>query len=256
MELVPWRNRHERSSVGGNGNGESSGKGITTKSKRENLAARVAASGRSPSESGGEDVAPIEVELLPAEDIYRLAGIMQPSKGYSIKKVVGMLHSQHIRGLSKEMKRAAVLMALEAAGVSLAQVQLDAKARQDALDAHETGQRKQIEAEWTRKTEEISQIQNEMERVKTHFMARISRNLDAIAREKATFSSWITIKQQEAQSMEEALELCSKLPIPEAAASATEADSATVVVGGQVSDRASALNLDIHLARAASNKTM
>ena len=57
-------------------------------------------------------------ELLSMEDIYRAAGIVGPRRGYSINKVVEMLRSEHIRGLSKEMKRALVLMALDAAGVS------------------------------------------------------------------------------------------------------------------------------------------
>jgi predicted transcriptional regulator len=190
------------------------------------------------------------------EDIYRLAGIMEPRKGYSIKKVIEMLHSQHVRGLSKEMKRAALLMALDAAGISLTQVEHDAKARQDALDAHEAEQRKQVEGEWARKTEEISQIQNEMERAKTHFMARISRNLDAVAREKATFNSWLSIKQQEAQSIAEALELCLKPPIPEGTASSKEVGSATDDSGESASNLAEVSATDLRLAKAASAKTM
>jgi hypothetical protein len=54
-------------------------------------------------------------ELLTMEDIYRVAGIVGPRKGYSINKIVEMLHSDYLRGLSKEMKRASVLMALDAA---------------------------------------------------------------------------------------------------------------------------------------------
>jgi hypothetical protein len=43
-------------------------------------------------------------------------GIEGPRRGYRMNKVVEMLHSEHIRGLSKEMQRASVLMALDAAG--------------------------------------------------------------------------------------------------------------------------------------------
>jgi uncharacterized membrane-anchored protein YhcB (DUF1043 family) len=128
-----------------------------------------------------------------------------------------MLHSEHIRGLSKEMRRAAVLMALDAAGIPIDQVLQDAKARQNALDAYEAEQRKQVEAEWSRKAETNTQIQAELERVKAHYMARISRNLDGVAREKATLNSWLTMKQQESQSMAEAAELCSKSTVSEPA---------------------------------------
>jgi hypothetical protein len=151
-----------------------------------------------------------QVQLLPVEDIYRAAGIITPPKGYSVSKVVEMLRSEHIRGLSPEMKRAAVLMALDAAGVPLAQVQQDAKARQEALDSYEAAQTEQVDAEWARKAEEVSQIQAELESIKAHYQARITRNLEGVAREKATFGTWQTMKQQEVESMAEAAELCSK----------------------------------------------
>ncbi|MHB8215298.1 MAG: hypothetical protein ACYDDS_04380 [Candidatus Sulfotelmatobacter sp.] len=161
------------------------------------------------------EVPNFQVELLPTEDIYRAAGIMNPRKGYSINKVVEMLRSDHIRGLSKEMKHAAILMALDAAGISLDQVQQDAKARQDALDSYEASQKKQVEAMWARKAEEVLQIQAELESVKAHHLARISRNLEGVARERATFNNWLTLKQQECQSMAEAVELCLKSPASE-----------------------------------------
>ncbi len=91
------------------------------------------------------------------------------------------------------------------------------KLRQEALDAHEAQQRKQVEAEWARKEEENIQIQAELESVKAHYMARISRNLEGVAREKETFESWVTLKQQECQSMAEAAELCLESAISESA---------------------------------------
>ncbi len=158
------------------------------------------------------EVPAFQVELLPMEDIYRTAGIVSPRKGYSVPKVVEMLNSEHIRGLSKETKRAALLMALDAAGVTIEQVQRDGKARQNALDGYETEQKKQAEAEWARKAEEITHIQAELESIKAHYTARISRNMEALARDKARFNSWVTTKEQESQSMGEAVELCLKSP--------------------------------------------
>jgi len=48
-------------------------------------------------------------------------------------------------------------------------------------------------------------------------MARINRNLEGVAREKATFNNWLTLKQQETQKMAEAVELCLKSPAAETA---------------------------------------
>jgi hypothetical protein len=166
---------------------------------------------------GEKSAANTTIELSPMEDIYRSAGIMNPRKGYSINKVTEMLHSEHIRGLSKELKRASVLMALDAAGVSVEEVLQDAKVRQEAIDSYETQQRREFEALLARKAEENVQIQAELERVKARYGERLRRNLDGMAREKATFGNWLTMKQRESQSMAEAVELCLKTPASEPA---------------------------------------
>ncbi len=158
-----------------------------------------------------------DVELAPMDDIYRAAGILPPRKGYSIKKVVEMLNSTHMAGLSSEMKRVALLMALDAAEVPIDEILRDAKARQDALDNYEATQKKQVEAEWARKAEEVIQIQAELETIKAHYSARISRNLEGVAREKATFNDWLALKKEESESMAQASELCLKSPLAEPA---------------------------------------
>ena len=152
----------------------------------------------------------LQVELLPPDDIYRSAGIMNPPKGYTVHKLIEMTQSDHVRSLSKEMKRAAVLMALEAANVTVHEVREDAQSRLDALNAYESGQRKLLEAEWAQIADENNRIQAELERVKAQYAARIARNLDGMAREKAAFSSWLGMKQQESQAITEAVELCLK----------------------------------------------
>jgi hypothetical protein len=215
LELTQWGNREDRphDSNGhppANVTAPGPSNGATEKSKRT-MEARPAMDKR---DAAADDrAANFQAELMCMEDIYRAAGIMSPRRGYSVTKVVEMLHSDHMRGLSKEMKRAAVLMALDAAGVSADEVLRDAKIRQDAIDAYEAEQRKQMEAEWARKAEENIQLQAELESVRAHYMERLKRNLDGVAREKSTFGNWLTLKQQEAQSMLEAVDLCLK-PLP------------------------------------------
>jgi hypothetical protein len=97
-----------------NNDGMGSGPGETGKRPPE---VTTVVTERIPAGEAGEG-ADFAGELLSMEDIYRAAGIVGPRSGYSINKVVQMLHSEHIRGLSKEMKRASVLMTLDAAGVS------------------------------------------------------------------------------------------------------------------------------------------
>ena len=150
------------------------------------------------------------VELLSMADIYQTAGILNPRKGYSILKVVEMLRSEHLRGLPKEMKRTTVLVALDAAGITVEEVAQDAKARIEAIDSYETEQRKQFETLLERKAEENQQIMAELERIKASYAERMRRNLEGVAREKATFGNWLTTKQQESQNISEALKLIAK----------------------------------------------
>jgi hypothetical protein len=167
--------------------------------------------------SGANGVARSQGDLQSLEDIYRAAGILNPRMGYSISKVVEMIRSDHMRGLASDAKRAAILMALDAASISVEEVLRDAALRRDALDAYEAGQRNSFEEYWARKAEVNLQIQAETDRIVAQNLERIQRNRDEVAREKAEFAKWQAIKNQEVQRIGEAVELCSKAPSSSAA---------------------------------------
>ena len=154
-------------------------------------------------DGGANGLAKLQGDLQSLEDIYRAAGILNPRMGYSISKVVEMIRSDHMRGLASDAKRAAILMALDAASISVEEVLRDAALRRDALDAYEAGQRKSFEEYCARKAEVNLQIQAETDRI--------------VAHEKAEFAKWQAMKNREAQRIAEAVELCSKAPAPEAA---------------------------------------
>ena len=154
-------------------------------------------------------------DLLSMDDIYRAAGILAPRMGYSIRKVADMLASDHLRGVSDEMKRASVLMALDAAGISVDEVLRDAAMRQSAINCYESDQWEHFEEYWAAKAAENSHTQSELERITAQYQERIKRNLDEIAREKVIFATWQTMKQQEAQRIGEAAGICSKPSLEE-----------------------------------------
>jgi len=171
--------------------------------------------------SGAEGLTGPHSDLLSYDDIYHAAGIMSPRSGYSIHKVVDMLNNERIRDLSKEAKRASVLMALDAAGASADEVLQDAMQRQQALNAYEAGQRKQVEEFEARKTQENAQIEAEVERLRAHYAERIQRNHDQVKKEKETLHNWQMAMQHESQRISEVIELCGKQPAPAAASSPT-----------------------------------
>jgi hypothetical protein len=194
LELAHWHNKRE-DAIPANGNDNSV-------DEKRNLVPH------GDSHPAVKEGVTFHVDLLPMDEICRAAGITNLRKEYSINKVVEMLRSEHLRGLSKEMRRSAVLMALDAAGIPIEELRQDAIARQAALDGYENEQRTRAEAEWARKAEENVQIEAELERIKTHYMARISRNKDAVSREKAAFGTWLEGKQRVVQNIAEAAELC------------------------------------------------
>jgi len=165
-------------------------------------------------------------DLLSYEDIYHAAGILSPHSGYGIHKVVEMINSDRIRELSKEVKRASVLMALDAAGTSADDLLQDATRRQQALSAYEAGQQRQLEEYEARIGRENAQIQAEMQRVTAHYAERIQHNHDQVAREKETFRNWQMVKEHESQRIAEVIELCTRQP-----ASAAPSDPPTQASG-------------------------
>ena len=160
--------------------------------------------------SNGKGTVGFQGDLLSLEDIYRAAGIMNLRLGYSINTVIEMLSSDHIRGLPNDVKRAAVLMALETAGMPIDEVLEDAAQRNEAINAYEAAQQKHVEEYELRKIEENDQIQAEIERITAQLAERIKQNLDEVVAVKDTFRQWQTLKQNEAQRISEATCMCAK----------------------------------------------
>lgn len=161
-----------------------------------------------------EHVSDPPARLLAYEDIYHAAGIMTPRSGYDIRKVVDMLNSERIRDLSKDIQRASVLMALDAAGASIGELLQDATRRQQALNAYEDGQRKQLQEFEARKAQETAQIEAEMQRVNAHYAERVQQNRDEVAKHKEALHNWQMAKQHESQRITDVMELCGKQATP------------------------------------------
>jgi Asp-tRNA(Asn)/Glu-tRNA(Gln) amidotransferase A subunit family amidase len=138
-------------------------------------------------------------------EIYRAAEIPTPAHGYTIEKISTMLQSEHLRGLSAEVKRSSILVALEASGAKVEDVIQDAVRRDRALDGYERVLQKSRDEVQARKGEENRQIEAEMNKMLAEYRARIQTNNEAIAAEKERFSKWQARKQQEERNIAEAV---------------------------------------------------
>jgi hypothetical protein len=131
------------------------------------------------------------------DEIYQAAEIAPPAHGYTVEKVATMLQSEHLRGLSAEVKRSSILVALEASGAKIEDVIQDAVRRDRALDGYERVLQKSLTEVQSKKTEENRQIEAEMNRMLGEYRARIQANNETVARETERFTAWRAQKQQE-----------------------------------------------------------
>src|SRR5581483_11848448 len=69
--------------------------------------------------SSHEQISAPVVQTPAFSELYEQAGIRPPAHGFTILKIADMVSSNYLRELSREGKRAAILMALEASNVQI-----------------------------------------------------------------------------------------------------------------------------------------
>ena len=139
------------------------------------------------------------------DEIYGAAEINPPEHGYTVLKIIDLLHSEHIRNLSREVKKSSLLLALEAAGVKAEEIVQDAVRRDKALDTYERVQQKALQDLEARKTKESQDLQAEIERRITEMQSRVQANNDEVTKAKEQFYGWQLKKQQEEQKIADAV---------------------------------------------------
>jgi hypothetical protein len=157
------------------------------------------------------------------EEIYRTARL--PASQWGIPKLREMAESPHLAGMNTEMKRCAILMALDAAGAKIEDILQDAVLRQKALNEYEDKEEIRLRDHEAVKTEQSRTIQAELNRITAQNMARIQTNVDEIARQQDQFRAWQKRKSQEAESIATAAALL----IPQGNAASGNSTLATVL---------------------------
>ena len=178
-----------------------------------------------------EDVAPAAPVAIADEaavsggasiaDVYEAASIVAPAHGYTVLKVAEMLQSAHIRALPPDVKRKSVLVALDAAGVSIDAVVADAVARDRALDTYEHVLEQHVDTLRAAKAAENEQIEAELARLTAELRAKVDGNNRDVSREQAELQAWRARKQHEESTIAEVVShFVSENPITTTAAAA------------------------------------
>ena len=131
--------------------------------------------------------------------VYKGASVQAPSHGYGVDRIAGMLAHESLAGLDQSVKASAVLAALDAAGVSIADVIHDGLLRYKALVAFEAA--KELELQQVRPGNER---RVEMLRAKVAaFEKEKQAEIDALTREAAAAVNALTRLQTRQRAEED-----------------------------------------------------
>jgi uncharacterized protein HemX len=163
---------------------------------------------RAPASLPGQPSSALPLEYVDLQQVYRNPAVKAAQIPCGILKVVDMVNSEHLSGLSPEAKRCAIMMALEAVGAGIEDLLQDAVARQRALNDYEKEQQYALRRFEETKAEEKRKLQSELEGLTTQYMARVQANADEVSGEQEKFRAWQRKKHQESQRIAEAAAFC------------------------------------------------
>lgn len=152
-------------------------------------------------ETAPDDTVPDPTTAVDLGAVYEAAKIATPPHGYTVLKVAEMLQSEHIAALPVDVKRKSVMVALDAAGVKIAEVVEDAVRRDRALDTYERVLQKSLDDLRARTAAENQEIENEISRRVAELRARIDANNQKTKTEQQEFAAWQTRKRQEEETI-------------------------------------------------------
>jgi hypothetical protein len=138
-------------------------------------------------------------------DVYEAARIPAPPHGYTVLKVAEMLRSEHLKSLPDDVKRKSIMVALDAAGVSVDEIVQDAVQRDRALDGYERVLQKHLDDLRGATAADNKRIDEEIAQRVAELRARIEANTQKLAAEEREFVAWQSRKHQEETTIADAV---------------------------------------------------
>jgi Asp-tRNA(Asn)/Glu-tRNA(Gln) amidotransferase A subunit family amidase len=133
--------------------------------------------------------------------VYQSAKIAAPAHGYTVLKVAEMLQSEHLKALPADVKSRSIMVALDAAGVKVAEIVEDAVRRDRALDTYERVLQKHVDEARAGLEAENKQLEAEIAQRVAELRARIDENGKKAAADQAELAVWRTRKHQEEETI-------------------------------------------------------
>lgn len=162
----------------------------------------------------------LPADIMDFGDVYRESHIGAPTHGYGIDKIEAMLNHPRLVALRPEQRSAAVLAALEAAGVEFTDVLRDAALRDQAIERFALAKESEMQAERLRAEEAVVRARQELDSFVAEKRAEVERLRREIKEAEERFA-----ELQERRRVEERriLEVADHLQDGAGAAAETEA---------------------------------
>lgn len=130
----------------------------------------------------------LPAEIMDFGEVYREARVEPPAHGYGIDKIESMLNHPRLVALRPEQRSAAVLAALEAAGVEFTDVLRDAVVRDQAIERFALAKESEMQAERMRAEEAVLRARQELDAFVTEKRAEVERLRREIKEAEALFA--------------------------------------------------------------------
>lgn len=117
----------------------------------------------------------LPADIMDFGEVYREARIEPPVHGYGIDKIESMLNHPRLVALRPEQRSAAVLAALDAAGVEFTDVLKDAVLRDQAIERFASAKEAEMQAERQRAEEAVVRARQELDAFVTEKRTEVER---------------------------------------------------------------------------------
>ncbi|MGC8594529.1 MAG: hypothetical protein ACP5MI_02865 [Candidatus Kryptoniota bacterium] len=153
-----------------------------------------------------QPVARVGEEMPSFEAIFQAFGIKEPSHGFTVYRAEELLKSVHLKNATPEIKRSALMVALEALRIPPEEVVQDAVRRDKALTQFEKIEERRLRELEQKKSEENKRLQEEMERIFNEIREKMEENNNIIKEAREKFHSWQEDKEKEEQRLSSVLQ--------------------------------------------------
>jgi hypothetical protein len=117
----------------------------------------------------------LPADIMDFGEVYRESRIEAPTHGYGIDKIESMLNHPRLVAIRPEQRAAAVLAALEAAGVEFTDVLRDAVLRDHAIERFALAKEAEMQAERLRAEEAVLRARQELDAFVTEKRSEVER---------------------------------------------------------------------------------